>query len=412
VSEAPDELPVPSAWRLLRRPSFARYIAGNFISNLGNWFQDIAAAILLYQLTGSAVFVAFVTVASYGTSLVLSPLGGQLADRFDRRRLLITTHLAQGAAAAVLAVLVFGSGATPWLVFGFSLVIGVGRAINNPTLQAMLPNMVLPHELGPANALQSLTFNLARAVGPVLGAVLVTTAGPAMAFALNAVTFLVFAVVLRTIDVPRVRVSPAPGADVGVLGGLRYVRARPGLALLLVFSAVVGMSTDPVITLGPALAASFGQEEGWAGWLVAAFGAGAVCAAPFAGSLRHRVGRVRTAGVALAVVALGIAAMAFAPSAALVLVFAAVAGGAFLTGSTDVTTTIQETIRDEVRGRVMALWSMGFLGSRPLAALVDGVISDLWSPYAALMCMALLLAGASVGMLALRPRLRWGASEA
>jgi MFS family permease len=395
--ETPADPPRSSLVSLLRTPRFARYFVGNFVSNTGNWFQDIAAAILIFQVTGSAAMVAGVAVAGYGTSLLLSPVGGQLADRFDRRALLIVTHSGQTVAAAALAALAALGLADVWTILVLSLVLGVGRAVNNPTLQALLPTLVGMRDLAPAFALQSVTFNLARAVGPVLGAILITAAGPAAAFAVNALSFAIFAALLLTIRLDA-RARRPPGASGGILGGLRYVRRRPWLIVLLVCSALTGMATDPPITLGPAFARSLGEEPGWAGWLVAAFGAGAVAVAPASGMVRSRVGRVRTLSVAFAGAALGLAVLGLASAGPVALVGAFVAGASFMIGSADVTATLQELTRDEVRGRVMALWSMGFLGSRPLAALADGAIADAISPQVAVLVLGAVLALAGIGV--------------
>jgi MFS family permease len=408
TDDIPAETPMPSLVALLRTPRIARFYLGNFVSNTGNWFQDIAAAILIFQVTGSAAMVAGVAVASYGTSMLLSPIGGQLADHFDRRKLLIITHSGQTVAAAALAALAAMGLADVWTILVLSVVIGVGRALNNPTLQALLPTLVGIRNLAPAFALQSVTFNLARAVGPVLGAIVITVSGPAAAFAVNALTFALFAILLLTIRLDA-RPRRRQGESSGILGGLSYVRRRPWLIVLLICSALTGMATDPPITLGPAFARSLGEEPGWAGWLVASFGAGAVAVAAFSAEVRSRIGRVRTLSVTFAGAALGLVVLGLAPIGPVALAGGFIAGGSFMIGSADVTATLQELIPDEVRGRVMALWSMGFLGSRPLAALTDGAISDAVSPQAAVFVLGAVLALAG-GATALAYARRGGAA--
>jgi MFS family permease len=380
---------------LLRDGSFLRYFIGNLSSNIGNWLQDIAAAILIFQLTGSAIMVASVAVAGHGTSIILSPLGGQLADRFDRRKLLIWVHIGQGAAAAVLAVLVMIGRADAWTVFTFCVVIGAGRAINNPTLHALLPALVDKKDLAQAAALQSVTFNLARAIGPVVGALLVAGSSAATAFWVNAATFFLFVALLPTLRV-RPRPTSATGTPAGIMNGIRYVRDRPRLVMLLVVSALIGMSTDPVITLGPAFAELYGENEAWPGWFVSAFGTGAILMAPFAGALRQRIGRVKSGTISLLVVTVGLAIIGVVPFAPAAIAGALIAGVAFMFGSNDMTTALQELTDDEVRGRVMALWSVGFLGSRPVAAIFDGAIADLVSPGAAVLLLAVLMLLAAV----------------
>lgn len=397
AEEVGEEPPPASAWRLLRDAAFARYFLGNLVSNIGSWFQDIAAAILIFQLTGSAVMVGGVAIAGFATSLVLAPVGGQLADRFDRRKLLIVTHVVQMLAASTLAIGVAVGTAEVWAIFAVGGVLGIGRAINTPTLHAILPSLVAVADLAPASALQAVTFNLARAVGPLLGALVVTHGGGAAAFAVNAASFGVFAVLLTTI---RVRpFDPAPGeGGGGILAGVRHVQARPRLLMLLVATAVIGMATDPVLTLGPSFAAAYDQPPAYAGWLVSAFGAGSIAGAPLIGVIRRAIGREWTGVFGLAGAGAGLAVLGIVQSPIAALIGAGIAGFFFITGSTDLTTSLQELLHDSVRGRVMALWTMAFLGSRPLAALLDGTIADVASPWVAVLFIAAVLAFTAVGI--------------
>jgi predicted MFS family arabinose efflux permease len=376
----PDERPA-SAWELLRRPNYLRYFLGNIASNIGTWFQDIAAAILVFQLTGSATAVALVAICGYGTAVLLAPWGGSLADRFDRRLLLILSHWALALAAGTLAVLASVGLATAVVVYVVSAMIGVGRAINNPTLQAIIPALVRRQDVAQATALQVVTFNLARATGPVLGALVMTGFGAGPAFAVNAVSFAVFAVVLMTL---RVEPRPKPTSPGGFRFALGYVRRRPRVVLLLVCCAVMGMSTDPVITLAPAFAAAYGEPEAWAGWFTSAFGAGAVLGAPFTGRVRRLLGPRRTGVVGMLIIPVAYGVVAFSPWPPLSLVAVGVAGAAFLIGNADLVAGLQEEVDDSVRGRVMALWTIGFHGSRPVAAGIDGTVADASTPQIAI----------------------------
>jgi len=396
-AEPAGEPPPSSAWRLLRQGNYFRYFAGNVVSNVGTWFQDIAAAILVFQLTGSAGAVAVVAICGYGTAVFLAPWGGGLADRVDRRRLLIASHLGLGAAAGVLAGLAWAGLATAGVVYVVSALLGVGRAINNPTLQAMIPALVARRDVAQASALQVVTFNLARAIGPVLGAVVITTFGAGPAFAVNAASFLVFAFVLMTL---RVDPRPKPTLPGGFRFALGYVGTRPRLVLLLVCCAIMGMATDPVITLAPAFAAAYGEPEAWAGWFTSAFGAGAVLGAPLTGWVRRTVGPHHTGVAGLLTIPVAFGVVALSPWPVLSLVAVAVAGAAFLIGNADLTASLHDEIDDDVRGRVMALWTIGFHGSRPVAAAIDGSVADAASPQAAISVVAglILLAGVLAGV--------------
>jgi len=380
-----EELPPRSALQLLRDSQFGRYFAGSLASNVGTWCHDIAAAIFVFQVTGSASMVAVVAVAAFGTSILAAPVGGLLADRFDRRMLLLVSMIVLAVISGAFAVLVAGGVREVWLVLVVTLVLGVGRAVNTPALQAYMPSLVPFRDLAQASALTAVTFNLARAIGPALGALLIAVWGPGVAFAFNALSFVFFAVILLTLSSPTAVKKRTGG---GILGGFRYVSHRPRLIVLLVLAAIVGMSTDPVITLGPSFARHFDQPSEYAGWFVSAFGVGAVSSAPFIGRLRRRVGPLRTATFGFVGIGAGFAVAGLVQNPWVALGAIAAAGFCYLATSSDITTSLQEELDDDVRGRVMALWAIGFQGARPFAALLDGAVADVSSPQVAILIMA------------------------
>ena len=368
--------------QLLRQRDFGLYFLGNVVSNTGNWVKDIATAIFIFQLTGSATMVAGVAVTGYATSLVLAPLGGSLADRYDRKMILAVAHVIQMIAAAGLSAAVFAGLRSPWLVLAASAVIGVGKSLITPTLHAILPGVVARNDLGPALTLQSITFNGTRAIGPVLGAVVITQFGPAVAFAINAGAFALLPILL-----PFIRVAPRDaipeGTEVGAGGireSLRIAVADRRFIVLILMMGVVGMGTDPVLTLGPSLAATFGADAAFAGTLVSAFGVGSVLIAPFINAIRLTLQPIRAAQAGLTTMAAGLIGLAIAPTPLVALITAAIAGAGFLTASADLTTVLQELVPDAVRGRIMSLWTVAYLGSRPVAALLSGTTADLVHP--------------------------------
>ena len=384
-----EELPPRSALQLLRDSQFGRYFAGSLASNVGTWCHDIAAAIFVFQVTGLASMVAVMAVAGFGTSILAAPIGGMLADRFDRRMLLVVSMIVLAVISGAFAVLVAVGVREVWLVLVITLVLGVGRAVNTPALQAYMPSLVPFRDLAQASALTSVTFNLSRAVGPALGALLIALSGPGLAFAFNVLSFIVFAVILLTLTSPAIRPVRRGG---GILGGLRFVRDRPRLIVLLVLAALVGMATDPVITIGPSFARYFDEPPAYAGWFVSAFGVGALASAPFIGRLRRRVGPLRTATFGFLGIGIGFAVAGLVQNPWVALGAIAVAGSCYLSTSSDITTSLQEELDDDVRGRVMALWAIGFLGARPFAALLDGAVADALSPQLAILVMAGLMA--------------------
>lgn len=367
--------------RLLGDRRFGPYLAGNFTSNIGNWFQNVAAGIVVFQLTGSNTLVGTVSVLQFLATLLLSPLSGSLADRLDRRKLLILATAISAAGAVGLAVWVGLSGVEGlpgvWPILAATAIIGLGYAIGISAMNALVPALVEREDLEEAIALNSSSFTLARAIGPALAGLVVAAAGAAWAFGINALTFLPLIIVLTYIR-PR-EVARSTG-DRSVRAGFAYVRERKQMLWLVLATLTVGWAGDPANTLSPAYAEMFGRDEWFVGLQVAAFGLGAAVMSFLVGRLRRRLSLETTTRVGMAVLAIGLVGFALAPNEAVVLIALFIAGVGFLLGVTTTNSNLQRRLDEDMRGRVMALWSMAFLGSRPLAGLIDGAVADLVSP--------------------------------
>ncbi len=377
--------------RLLTDRTFGPYFFGNLVSNCGTWFQNVAAAVVVFNLTGSAVLVGAVSVAQMLPSLLLSLPAGVLTDRVDRRKLLLSGQLLSASASGCLAVWtgLVGVEGLPgiWPVLGASLVLGVGIAFSIPAMQALVPALVPPEDLDLAIALNSVTFNAARAVGPALGAATLVAFGPAAAFAVNAASFLVLVAMLLAVT-PRA-VERSTGGDRSVRASLSYVRADRTSLMLLVGVAALGFGADPVYTLTPPLAEAFGGGDRLVGLLVSAFGSGAVLSALLVGRLRRRCGQ-RSLGLAgLVGLGGGMLGLVASPNQTAALVFLGVGGAGYLFATTALTTLLQQRVPEDLRGRVMALWTIALLGSRPVAALIDGALADLTSVRVAIVFAAI-----------------------
>lgn len=262
--------------RVLFRRNFWPYFAGNLLSNSGTWFQNIAQVLLV-----SPFLVGVVNFAQFAAVIVLAPVAGSAADRFDRRRLVVATQLAAAALAGVLAVVTATGRATPAIVIAVALALGVTTAVATPALQAVVPSLVTRAELPAAVALNAVTFNLARALGPIAGVFVIAQYDIPTAFAVNALSYLALVagmfLVSARVDRPTPSRRPRLWESVGV------VRADRALLLPLIVVGLVSLTADPVNTLSPAFATRlFGQPDTFTGFLVGAFGAGAVVAA-FAG---------------------------------------------------------------------------------------------------------------------------------
>ena len=367
--------------RLLKHRSFGPYIFGNFTSALGNWFQNVAAGIVVFQITGSNTLVGLVSVLQFLATLLLSPWSGALADRLNRRKLLILAQLISfvGASALAMWVGLAGVDGLPgvWPIFAASGIIGLGFAVGIAAMNAYIPALVEPDDLEDAIALNSSSFTLARAIGPAVAGVVVAALGAVWAFGINALTFLPLVVVLLFI---RGRSVERPSGDRSVRAGLAYVRERKPMMLLVLATLTVGWAGDPVNTLAPAYAEMFGQNESFVGLQVAAFGAGAAIMSVLVGRVRRRLTSEQTTKRGLIVLGAGLVAYAGAPHELVVIVALFVAGAGFLMGVTTTNSNLQHRLDEHMRGRVMALWSMAFLGSRPIAGIIDGGVADLVSP--------------------------------
>ena len=375
---------------LLADRVYGPFFVGNLVSNCGNWIHNVAAAVVVFELTDSAVAVGAVTACLWIGSLVLQPWAGALTDRYDRRRMLIAGQSISLLGAIAVAVPVLAIGAEdlsgPWPIYAGTLVIGLGVAFSMPAMQALIPALVPDRDLDRAIALNAVSFNLARAVGPAIAGLILISADASVAFAVNVVSFTVLIAVLVAIR-PRFRQEPTPG-DTSVRAGLEWVRADRRAVVLLASMVAIGFATDPINTLTPPIAELVGDGEGLVGLMVAAFGAGAVCAAVFVERVRKRTGRERAGTIGLTVLGGAIGLFAFSASEAHALAAMALAGAGFLVAVTSVTTQLQERVPDALRGRVLALWGVAFLGTRPISAALDGAIADVVSPRAAALAMA------------------------
>ena len=374
-----------AAFRLIRDRNFAPYFFGNASSASGTWFQNLAASLLVYRLTHSVFLLGVLNFCNFVPVLLLAPWAGSAADRFDRRRLLLVTQLGSTAVSAGLAALAWAGLAGVWVVIACALVLGIGSAFAAPASLALVSDLVSREHLGSAVALNSMTFNLARAIGPALAAVSVRTLGIPASFAINSASYLVLVLGLLV-------VHPAPRrlalrGEARLRDSIRLIRDQPRLLAYLLIVAAVGFASDPVNTESPAFAHVFGQPDTDAGYFIGAFGIGAVLAAfLIAGRVTGSRGRMV---VTLVLLGGGMIAYSLSPWLPLAYLFLVVAGFGYLASNTAATSRLQLDVEDHQRGRIMALWSVAFLGLRPIASLLDGAIASAFGVRAAGVVLAL-----------------------
>jgi predicted MFS family arabinose efflux permease len=386
--------PARSSLRVLAQRNFAPYFVGNFLSNAGTWFQSIAQSLLVYRLTGSSFMVGVVNFAQFAGVVLLAPWSGPAADRFDRKRLLIITQLGLSIVTAALAWLVFIGRGSVVVVVVQTLIYGFISAFATPAMQAIIPGLVSREDVGAAVAMNSVTFNLARAMGPVAGALVVARLGIAWAIAIDGVSYLMLVAALLFVH-PTTSKPPEQQRRPRLMDSLRFVSRDRELVVLLAAIAAVSLTMDPVSTLTPQFAKQiFHRADTMSGALMGAFGAGAVAASLFPYRQDRSLGRL--IAPMLALMGLGMAAMAVMPGFIGATVCLAASGFGYLAGQTRATTLLQLEVDDEQRGRVMALWSVAFLGTRPIASLLDGGLSKLVGVRATTLIMAAPVLAAAV----------------
>ena len=386
---------------LLRDRAFGPYFIGSLASNTGTWFQNVAAILTIFALTGSGLMVGLVTAMQFIMQLVAAPFMGAIADRVERRAMIMCGQLIGLAAAGTLAVAAYLDALSAGLILALIGVAGLGQAISGPAAQALVPNLVQPDEVPQAIALHSLTFNLSRAVGPVAGAATYALAGAGTSFMVNALSYVVFVVALLRMPLSRPAGRAAPGRGLALLGGVAYVRQHPQLLRYLGAVALVGLAMEPVATLSPLFAERFDGGEVLVGVFITCFGVGAALIAAWIGKLRGAVGGNRAGALGMVALAVGMVLLAVSPVPVVATIGLLIGGGGYLLAVSDVTTSLQQKLTDGIRGRVMALWSMAFLGIRPAAALLHGWLGDAFSApvgalagaLAAMIAAALVLSG-------------------
>lgn len=354
---------------------------GSFTSSVGTWMQTVAENWLVFSLTSSALFLGLDAFLQQIPILLFSLFGGVIADRADRRRLLLSSQYVQMSCAFALAVLVYLRAIHVWQILVLSFVTGSAQAFGAPASQALVPTLVEKRDLPNAVALNSIQFNLARVIGPLLAGATLAALGMVWCFSLNGVSFLIVIAALLALRARSQRPTATRRLPEELAEGVRYVRQKGALSLLTVLAAITTFLGFIVITLLPVMAHDvFGQGVGLYSRLLTFSGIGSVTGALFVAWL----GRHRRMGVtALAVQALcGLLLFAFGFSRQLWLSEAllfAIAAGLLITLAT-ITSLVQLLVPDELRGRVMSIYMVAFRGGMSLGSLLAGYAASRIGP--------------------------------
>lgn len=360
----------------LSNPNYRKFFFGQTTSLTGTWMQTTAQSWLVFTLTHSATDIGFVVALQTLPVLILGPYGGVIADRVDKRRLMIGLQSMMGLQAAALAILSILHVVTYLDVCLLAVVLGLNNAFENPSRQAFVLEMVGPDNLRNAVSLNSTMNNVARAVGPAIAGVLIAWVGEGWCFALNALSFI--AVVASLVAMDRSSLNPSTPtirAKGQLVEGFRYVAKTPKLAIPLVMMALVGMlAYEFQVTLPIVAGKVFHGSSATYGLLLAAMGAGAV----IGGLWTAARGKTGSRALSRAALVFGVCMTfaALAPLLGIEFVAIAVVGFASVTFLAMANSTLQLNTDPQMRGRVMALWAVAFMGSTPIGGPLIGWITS------------------------------------
>lgn len=391
------------SFRAFHHRNFSVFWLGALASNIGGWLSNLAVPFVLYDITGSAVWVGLASVAQFLPGVLLGPLGGALADRHDRRKVLLSTQAGM-AVSALLLWAVWAAGIhDPLLLLVLVALIGSFGGINMPSWQSFVSDLVPRADLVSAVTLNSLQFNAARSLGPAIAGLVIASMGPSWAFLFNGISFVFVIVALSVIKLPAH--IPLTSVRVPVLRQFRtalgYVRRQRGILLAVLLSVAVGLLGNPLFSLTVVFASDvFNIDARGLGLLNAALGFGALLAAPIVAGWSRQLPASKA--VKWGLILYGLSLMAFGMTESFWIGFGilVVVGACFLAVISGINTAVQLIVADHMRGRVMAVRHIFYTLSFPIGSILQGMIADAWGVQASvisagaamILCVLLVLA--------------------
>ena len=383
--------PVRALPSVLRVATYREVWLGSSASNAGTWLQIVAAGFLVWELTESALAVGLLAITARGPSIILAPLAGNLADRFDRRRVAMAAFIAQSAGASLLAIAAATDQLSVGVIYALSVVIWSGFALGLPAMLALIPLLVPREHFSQAVTVNAAGINVARLVGPVIGGVVLALFGPAWCFAVNASSYWVLIIALiRVGDVP----APAPRQRAAVGEGLRFAFRDRGLRRLLVGMGIFTTFAAVIQELAPVVNGRLDGEAFQLGLLLSAMGGGGVVGAVIYERLRasgHDSGALLS--FATAAFALGLAAIALSPWVALTVVAMVFCGVFWIWMFSGTNASIQLRSPDRYVGRMLSFYQVAVVGGIGIGSLCAGALASGIGVGATLVIWALALFG-------------------
>jgi MFS family permease len=412
-SEATGPIPLPQGGRLSRTFSALRYRdfrllwIGAFLSTTGTWMQTIAQGWLVLEMTNSPFLLGVDGFLATGPMIIFSLFGGVIADRIERRKIMLYSQYLQMSFALILAALIWGGNVKVWHIFLLSFLTGSAQSFSGPAYISLLPLLVKREDVPNAIAMNSMQFNLARVIGPIFAGAALLAWGPAICFTVNGLSFFAVIVALLLIRSPAMKPSDGrAGWFEDMREGFRFVTSRPKL-LKLTFLAFAGTFLGmPIITFLPVVAKSiFGLKANGYAWMMTTYGIGSVTGALVIAATAHAATKGKMAlelQLAFACLLIG---FAFSRSLPLSLVIAFFAGICIVGVIALYSSLVQLTASDDMRGRVMSIFMLAFRGGMPLGNLLAGYVAQRWSITVALAVNGAVLASVALFFIGRRTKL-------
>ena len=394
-------------FRSLRVHNYRLYFGAQIVSQSGTWMQSVAQGWLVVHLTGSALLLALTVALQFGPVLVVGPIGGLAADRVDKRKLLIATQTAMTVLAAVLGVLTLTGVVRVWMILVLAALYGVTNGLDNPARQAFVTEMVGEDDVVNAVSLNSVIVNASRVVGPAIAGILIVTLGLAACFLANAASYLFVIAALmamRSAELHRTRPLPREGGQ--MRAGFAYVRRTPELRVPLMIMVVVGTLGYNFSILLPLMAKiAFHRGGGTYSVLLVAMGVGALAGGLYAASRRRPSRRL----LVVATLGFGVLSVvgALMPTVAWEIAVLVPFGVFSVLFVTTTNSLLQLNSEPAMRGRVMSLWAVVFLGATPFGSLIIGGLAAAFGPRAAFAAGGAATFLAGVGAYAALRRRSW-----
>lgn len=406
--ENKQKVSLQATFSAFKHRNYRLWFAGQLVSLVGTWMQSTAQGYLAFELTHSVAFLGYVGFANGLPTWLFTLYGGLIADRIPRRTLLVVVQIVMMLLAAVIALLTFTGAIQPWHILVMAFLLGICNAFDSPARQAFVADLVDRKDLTNAIALNSMMFNGALVVGPAVAGITYAVAGPAWCFTLNALSFMAVIAALLLMKFSKGKIQTARGSIFTEIGdGIQYVLSRETVWMLIGSLGFIAIFGFGMVTLLPAWAVDIlGGDVRTNGLLLSARGLGALIGALTVASLGQFGvrGRIWTMGSFLMPVILILFSLFRTVPFSVIGMIGM--GWAFMAMANTANAMVQSQLDDRVRGRVMGIYTLVFMGGTPIGSLLVGTLAGWFNPPTAIIICAIILVIFAVSVFLLKPQIR------